>query len=173
MGACVVLAQLISSDVSLLMVGLREDGSFIEMSCGRCWTMTGTKERFEHCTSKTPSLFLFHVSPSSSTTESFFLSLAPLLIAARRIPCSFLSSPLCSPCLPPQLPLSPYVFFLFFMSSSWNLFPPSLSPLFFLCSVSHLLYPTLLGSAFFCDETVAHGFWGGRESSRTQWLNIR
>lgn len=55
--------------------------------------MTGTKERFEHCTSKNPFPFLFCVSPASSTAQSFFLSLLPLLIAARRIPCSFFSSP--------------------------------------------------------------------------------
>ena len=84
------------------------------MSCGRCWTMTGTKERFEHCTSKNPFPFLFCVSPASSTTESFFLSLLPLLIAARRIPCSFFSSPLCSPCLPHRLPVSPSVSLFFF-----------------------------------------------------------
>lgn len=58
---CVVVVQLIISDAPLLMVRVREDGnggkkggSFTEMSCGRCWTMTGTKERFEHCTSKNP-----------------------------------------------------------------------------------------------------------------------
>lgn len=83
--------------------------------------------------------------------------------------------------IPPVFSLSPSsappvlvcLFSLIFMSSSWNLFSPSLSPLFFFCSVSYLLYPSLLGSAFFCDETVAHGFWGGSESSRTQWLNFR
>lgn len=140
MSACVVVTQLISSDVSLLMVGARKDGSgrekggsFTEMSCGRCWTMTGVKERFEHCTSKNPFPFLFCVSPASSTAESFFLSLLPLLIAARRIPCSFFSSPVfsLSPASAPYVPvcLPPRVL----MSSSWNLFPPHL-----LCSNSLL-----------------------------------
>ena len=115
------------------------EGVFTEMSCGRCWTMTGTKERFEHCTSKNPFPFLFCVSPASSTTESFFLSLLPLLIAARRIPCSFFSSPLCSPCLPHRLPVSPSVS----LFLPFNVPPPHL-----LCLRSHHLPPSLLGSAF-------------------------
>lgn len=109
MWACVVVARLISSDVSLLMVGVREGGweweekgrgVFTEMSCGRCWTMTGTKERFEHCTSKNPFPFLFCVSPASSTAESFFLSLLPSLNCCSPNPLFFLL-------IPPVFSLSP------------------------------------------------------------------
>lgn len=45
-------ACLISSDVSLVMLRGSESRTFTEMSCGRCWTMSESKERFEHCTSK-------------------------------------------------------------------------------------------------------------------------
>lgn len=38
--ACVVVTWLINTDISLLMLGVREGRSFIEMSCGKCWTMT-------------------------------------------------------------------------------------------------------------------------------------
>lgn len=125
-------------------------GSFTEMSCGRCWTMTETKERFEHCTSKNPLPFQFCVSPVSSTTESFFLSLLPLLIAACRISCSFFSSPLCSPCLPPLLPMSLSVsLFAFLRFNVVLLKPPYPTPHFLcsnsLCSISHVLRPSLFG----------------------------
>lgn len=55
MWSCAALAQLISGDVSLLMAGVRrgedgngrtEGGGVTVMGCGRCWTMTETKERF-------------------------------------------------------------------------------------------------------------------------------
>lgn len=140
------------------------EGVFTEMSCGRCWTMTGTKERFEHCTSKNPFPFLFCVSPASSTTESFFLSLLPLLIAARRIPCSFFSSPLCSPCLPHRLPVSPSVS----LFLPFNVPPPHPSPLSALSSPSS--FSPWLGIPFAMRHV---DFWGGSKSSRTQWLNFR
>lgn len=72
----------------------RESRTLTEMSCGRCWTMSESKERIEHCTSKKNSFpFQFCVSPGSSTTECFLLFFFPLLIAACQIPCSFFSSP--------------------------------------------------------------------------------
>lgn len=120
-------------------------GSFTEMSCGRFWTMTETKERFEHCTSKNSFAFQFCVSPVSSTTESFFLSLPPLLIAACRIPSTFFSSPVfvLSPSsasyVPDSLPSC------ILMLSAWTP-PPNPNPLCSdsLCSISHLLHPSVV-----------------------------
>lgn len=72
-------ACLISSDVSLVMLRGSESRTFTEMSSGRCWTMSESKERFEHCTTKktlspfNSAWFPSHP-PLSLSFFSFFLS---------------------------------------------------------------------------------------------------
>lgn len=137
-------ACLISSDVSLVMLRGSESRTFTEMSSGRCWTMSESKERFEHCTKKNSFPFQFCVIPLSSTTEPFFLLFFPLLIAACRIPCSVFLSPcvlvlsLRPVCLPSCVSISSPIRFGF--SALSLIFIPSSSSL----------------SAFLCDET---GTW--------------
>ncbi len=126
--------------------------------------MTGTKERFEHCTSKKPfplsilcepcliHRWVFLPFPPSSLNcclpnPLFFLLIPPV----------FSLSPSPAPCVPSCLPSC------VLMSSFWNPpQPPTRYPhrLFSnsRCSVSHLLHPSLLGFVFLCDETHAHGF---------------
>lgn len=145
-------------------MGAEGEAVFTVMGSGRCWTMAETRERFQRRTSKKPFPFQFSASFVSSTTDSFFLSPSSSLNCCLPNPLFFYPpTSLCSPCIPPCLPMSPSVSPLcvpaFLMSSCWN--SPSASSSFLPFAPrlsSHLSFPSF-SPAFLHHETHARGFF--------------